>query len=461
MVTFTFPPGNGQTIPIAPGSMVYIPSTKESVTPPTSMELVFNEGVVVAYRAQLEWQLTERNVTLNVGNGDAVLVIPGGQMTTAAPRPQTTTTTAAPQTTTTVAPPTATTVQATTTEKPTIATTAYPTTTLSSNNNNLPKDYFFNPTFINTGAVQVTFTVKFGNNQNPSGTVPPNGGRTAFSANQTALNQPGDVTIEFTEFGSAALYNIQLPWLNTYQTLYVTVGSGSAQITENPSTPQQQVKTYYLTTKFSNTGSVAVNYFFESTSTPGDTGKSGSVAPGVTSTVSRTQQSTAPLQLAKITFFEGSKSYEVLLPWSETDGIENSIRIGNGEAVVVPATTATTAPSTTNSGASTTQTTGATSTYSIKPIVQNSGLKEVTFKFPPQNGQTLTLPPFQAINSLQAESSSITPPPDMLLEFTEGSGSTSKTYTVTLPWTGIPIMVTVGNGEAKIGPVMNTEPKCK
>ena len=449
MVTFTFPPGNGNSIPIQPSGVVYIPSTKESMTPPQSMELVFNEGATVSYRTVLEWRLIEANITINVGNGDAVIVTPGGGDTT------TTTTMAPPTTQEAITVQTTTTTKAPTTQAP-ASTTVAPTTA---------KNYYFNPTFINTGSSEITFTIMFANN--PSGKIPVNG-RASFTINTTRPSLPSDIVVQFTDGGTA--FDINLPWSESFSIVYVEVGSGKAQIVTDGSQtvvtppPFPSFKTFYLKTSVSNVGSVNVNFYLNSTDS-----KTGTVPPGVTATIGRTMQSVTLPSPAEITFFESTKSYNVQLPWTESDSTTKVIKVGNGGAIVVTESGGSSATNTNNSqgsspnssSSSTSSNTGAIKNYNIQPIVQNSGTKEVTFKFPPSVGQTLTLPPFQAINSLQANSSSTAQPPDMVLEFTEGSGNDAKVYTATLPWTGFPIMVTVGNGKAMMGSITNTQPKCK
>ena len=511
LVTFTFPPGNGDNVPIPPSGTVYIPTTKESTTPPKSMELVFREGAGGSYRTVLEWRLIPANITINVGNGDAVIVNPG-IVTTTTKAPAITTqasttfdpavgskTTAAPKT---VDPAVGTTFDPavgpqTTTPSPTTfdpavgpitKTTTSPTTTIDPAVGPIStaKNYYFNPTFINSGSSDISFTIKFANN--PTGKIPVNS-QTSININQTTPNSPSAINVQFTEGSNT--FGINIPWSESPAPVYVQVGSGVAKIVTDGSltmiTPApQSLKTYYMKTSITNVGPVDVNYYLNSTE-----GKTGTVPTTSTATIGQTVQSTTRPSPSEIMFFEGSKSYSVPLQWSESEAESmNTIRVGNGEAVVVSggggssnggsSTSSTTSggssgggsssastsstSNTSNStagGSGTSSSTGATKIYSIQPIVQNTGFKEVTFKFPPSVGQTLTLPPFQTINNLQANSSSTTHPPDMVLEFTEGSGNDAKTYTATLPWSGFPIVVTVGDGKADIGTVSKTQPQRK
>ena len=453
MVTFTFPPGNGNVIPIQPSGIVYIPTTKEAITPPKNMELVFQEGVGVSYRTVLEWRLTAANVTINVGNGDAVIVTPG-TITTTTKAPLTTTTQAStfnpavgPKTTastttfdpavgpittktpttfdpavgpmttktpTTIDPavgPITTKTPATfdpavgTTFDPAVGpvtkttTTAAPKTTTidpAVGPTNTVKDYYFNPTFINSGSTEISFTIKFANN--PSGKLPVNG-RTSFGINQTTANPPSAIDVQFTESGNP--FGINLPWSESPAIVYVQVGSGVAKIVTDGSqtmiTPApQSLKTYYLKTSITNVGPVDVNFYLNSTED-----KTGQVPSTSTATIGQTMQSSTSPPPSEIMFFEGSKSYSVPLKWSDSEAESsamNTINVGNGKAVVVPGggsggSSSTTSTTTNTSGgtsggasggsSSSSSSTGEAKIYSIQPIVQNSGTKEVTFKFPP------------------------------------------------------------------------------
>ena len=59
---------------------------------------------------------------------------------------------------------------------------------------NTVKDYYFNPTFINSGSSEISFTIKFANN--PSGKLPVNG-RTSFGINQTTPYPPSAIDVQF------------------------------------------------------------------------------------------------------------------------------------------------------------------------------------------------------------------------------------------------------------------------
>ena len=85
--------------------------------------------------------------------------------------------------------------------------------------------------------------------------------------------------------------------------------------------------------------------------------------------------------------------------------------------------------------------------YYMSPTFKNTGMKSVTFRFPPQGGELMTLPPYGEVH-LNARESGTTKPNDWTVEFSEVGGD--KKYNLTLAWSLKPtsVDVSVGNGKA-------------
>lgn len=88
-------------------------------------------------------------------------------------------------------------------------------------------------------------------------------------------------------------------------------------------------------------------------------------------------------------------------------------------------------------------------TYYITPTFQNSGSKDVKFRFPPgAQGHDVTLSPSQMM-STTLQQGFTEKPADMKIDFTEEGTSG---YSVAIPWkeTAIDQKIIVGNGEATV-----------
>ena len=131
-------------------------------------------------------------------------------------------------------------------------------------------------------------------------------------------------------------------------------------------------------------------------------------------------------------FSEGDVTYGLALEWRQVE--QNvTVNVGNKEAKIVPP------------GG------GTTKTYYLNPTFINKGTKQVDFKFPSENGQTINLTPFGRA-TLSTVGTGSTKPPNMVITFNEGSAPAVNTYTISLPWSEkeTDINVEVGTGQAVI-----------
>uniref|UniRef100_A0A7M5VBW7 Uncharacterized protein n=1 Tax=Clytia hemisphaerica TaxID=252671 RepID=A0A7M5VBW7_9CNID len=384
-VTFRFPPPDGQQVTVEPGHSIYIPSTEDSTSVPTNMELTFKEADKT-YKIVLEWQLSPVNVTINVGSGEAV-IIPGGTPSTTQP----------------------------------------PTTQMVT--------YHVDPTFINVGQSNVNFIIKVENGR--SGTVTPNG-VVGTSVIHTSSSPPEDAVIEFIQGSNS--YTISLPWRQNQQTVYIKIGNGNAEITdENPTLTTASpttTTTYYLKPVFTNIGVSQVSFKFPNMT--GQQGQSIVLSPYNIAKFDLQMPAASLPPNMMITFTESSNTYSINLPWSQSS-ITTNVNVGSGNAQI-----------TDGSSTTTTQAPTTTTTYYLKPVFTNIGVSQVSFKFPNmtgQQGQSIVLSPYnKAQFDLQMPAASL--PPNMMITFTEGS----NTYSISLPWSqsSVTTNVNVGSGNAQI-----------